>query len=95
MLIQRGAGTTILNGPSTYSGGTTPTAGVLAFGRDTVGSVDSGPIGTGPLLLAPESPNLTGAGNVLAFGARAPLRIRFSIRAARTIIRCRSAARMR
>jgi autotransporter-associated beta strand protein len=68
MLIQRGAGTTILNGPSTYSGGTTPTAGVLAFGRDTVGSVDSGPIGTGPLLLAPEAPNLTGAGNVQAFG---------------------------
>jgi autotransporter-associated beta strand protein len=70
MLIQRGAGTTILNGPSTYSGGTTPTAGLLAFGRDTVGSgtVDSGPIGTGPLLLAPEPPNLTGAGNVQAFG---------------------------
>jgi autotransporter-associated beta strand protein len=70
MLIQRGAGTTILNGPSTYSGGTTPTAGLLAFGRDTVGSgtVDSGPIGTGPLLLAPEAPNLTGAGNVQAFG---------------------------
>jgi autotransporter-associated beta strand protein len=68
MLIQRGAGTTILNGPSTYSGGTTPTAGVLAFGRDTVGTVDSGPIGTGPLLLAPEAPNLTGAGNVQAFG---------------------------
>jgi autotransporter-associated beta strand protein len=68
MLIQRGAGTTILNGPSTYSGGTTPTAGILAFGRDTVGTVDSGPIGTGPLLLAPEPPNLTGAGNVQAFG---------------------------
>jgi autotransporter-associated beta strand protein len=71
ILIQRGAGTTILNGPSTYSGGTTPTAGILAFGRDSVGTVDSGPIGTGPLLLAPESPNLTGAGNVQAFnGAR-------------------------
>jgi autotransporter-associated beta strand protein len=68
ILIQRGAGTTILNGANTYSGGTTPTAGVLAFGRDTVGSVDSGPIGVGPLLLAPEPPNLTGAGNVQAFG---------------------------
>lgn len=68
MLIQRGAGTTILNGANTYSGGTTPTAGALGFGIDTVGSVDSGPIGVGPLLLAPEAPNLTGSGNVFAFG---------------------------
>lgn len=69
MLIQRGAGTTVLAGPNTYSGGTTPTAGVLGFGIDSVGSTpDSGPIGVGPLLLAPEPPNTTGAGNVLAFG---------------------------
>jgi autotransporter-associated beta strand protein len=68
MLIQRGAGTTILNGANTYSGGTTPTAGVLALGIDTAGAVDSGPIGVGPLLLAPEAPNLTGSGNVQAFG---------------------------
>jgi autotransporter-associated beta strand protein len=72
MLIQRGAGTTVLNGPNTYSGGTTPTAGILALGVDSTGTApDAGPIGVGPLLLAPEPPNLTGAGNVQAFnGAR-------------------------
>lgn len=72
MLIQRGAGTTILNGPNTYSGGTTPTAGILGLGVDSVGTApDAGPIGVGPLLLAPEPPNLTGSGNVQAFnGAR-------------------------
>jgi autotransporter-associated beta strand protein len=72
MLIQRGAGTTVLNGPNTYSGGTTPTAGILALGVDSVGTApDAGPIGVGPLLLAPEAPNLTGSGNVQAFnGAR-------------------------
>src|SRR5271170_3905066 len=44
-LIQRGAGTTILNGLNTYSGGTTPSAGAIGFGIDTVGNVTSGPIG--------------------------------------------------
>ncbi len=72
MLIQRGAGTTVLNGLNTYSGGTTPTAGILALGIDSVGTTpDAGPIGVGPLLLAPEPPNLTGSGNMQAFnGAR-------------------------
>jgi autotransporter-associated beta strand protein len=72
MLIQRGAGTTILAGQNTYSGGTTPTAGLLALAIDSVGTTpDSGPIGVGPLLLAPEPPNLTGSGNLQAFnGAR-------------------------
>lgn len=68
MLIQRGGGTTILNGPNTYSGGTTPTTGSIGLGVDTVGSVTSGPIGTGPLLLAPEVPNTTGSGHVFASG---------------------------
>lgn len=72
MLIQRGGGTTILNGPNTYSGGTTPTTGSIGFGVDTVGSVGSvtsGPIGTGPLLLAPEVPNISGSGHVFASAA--------------------------
>jgi len=62
-LIQRGAGITILNGTNTYSGGTTPSAGVIGFGTS------SNPIGTGPLYLAPEVPGLTGNGTVLAYGA--------------------------
>jgi len=67
-LIQRGSGTTVLNAQNTYTGGTTPSGGNLAFGIDSVGAVTSGPIGTGPLLLAPEVPNLTGNGTVLAWG---------------------------
>ncbi|MGD0260071.1 MAG: autotransporter-associated beta strand repeat-containing protein [Verrucomicrobiota bacterium] len=71
-LIQRGNGATILNATNTYSGGTTPTTGTIAFGIDTAvdgsGNVLSGPIGTGPLYLAPETPDLTGSGTVLAWG---------------------------
>jgi fibronectin-binding autotransporter adhesin len=67
-LVQRGSGLTILSGANTYSGGTIPTTGNIGFGIDSVGSVTSGPIGTGPLLLAPEVPNLTGSGTVLAYG---------------------------
>ena len=66
-LAQRGSGTTILNGANTYSGGTTPTVGTIAFGIDTVGAVSSGPIGTGPLFLSPEVPNATGSGQVMAW----------------------------
>ena len=67
-LVQRGSGTTILNGANTYAGGTTPTTGTIAFGTDTVGAVSSGPIGTGPLFLAPELSNATGSGQVMAWG---------------------------
>ena len=67
-LIQRASGTTILNGANTYSGGTTPSTGAIAFGTNTAGAVTSGPIGTGPLFLAPELPNTTGSGTVLAWG---------------------------
>jgi autotransporter-associated beta strand protein len=67
-LIQRANGTTILNGANTYTGGTTPTTGAIGFGTDTVGGVTAGPIGTGPLFLSPELPNLTGSGTVFASG---------------------------
>lgn len=68
MLIQRGSGSTILNGLNTYSGGTTPTTGSIGFGVDTAAGLTAGPIGTGPLLLAPEVPNTTGSGHVFAYG---------------------------
>jgi fibronectin-binding autotransporter adhesin len=68
-LVQRGGGTTILNGANTYSGGTTPTTGSIGFGVDSVGNpVTAGPIGTGPLYLAPEVPDATGSGTILAYG---------------------------
>ncbi len=67
-LVQRDNGVTILNGQNTYVGGTTPTTGIIAFGADTVGTVTSGPIGTGPLFLSPEIPNAAGNGQVMAWG---------------------------
>src|ERR1022692_2366069 len=69
-LIHRGNGISIFNGQNTFSGGTTPTTvGGIGFGADTIGTApDSGPIGTGPLLLAPETTALTGTGNVFASG---------------------------
>jgi autotransporter-associated beta strand protein len=67
--ISRANGTTVFNGANTYSGGTTPTAGPIGLGIDTVGTTpDSGPIGVGPLNLAPEVPNTTGSGIVYASG---------------------------
>jgi autotransporter-associated beta strand protein len=70
-IIQRAAGITILNGQNTYTGGTIPTTGTIGFGANstpTVGTVTSGPIGKGALLIAPELPGTTGSGTVLAFG---------------------------
>lgn len=67
-LIQRGSGLTVLNGQNTYSGGTIPSNGSLGFGANTVGSVTSGPIGTGPLFIATEVGSTTGNGIVLAWG---------------------------
>ena len=67
-LVQRANGTTILNGANTYTGGTVPTAGSIGFGIDTASGLASGPIGTGPLYLAPELPNTSGSGAVFAFG---------------------------
>ena len=65
--------TTYLNGANTYSGGTTPAAGAIGLGIDSVGApVTSGPIGTGPLLLINDSTtSLTGSGTIFAHnGAR-------------------------
>lgn len=70
-LLQRGGGTTYLNGDNTYSGGTTNTNGRLSFGTNSTssgGSVVSGPLGTGPLVLANEVPGTGGAGAVEASG---------------------------
>jgi autotransporter-associated beta strand protein len=63
-------GTSYLNGPNTYSGGTTPAAGAIGLGIDSMGNpVTSGPIGTGPLLLINDSTtSLTGSGTILASG---------------------------
>jgi autotransporter-associated beta strand protein len=67
--MQKGT-TTFLNATNTYSGGTTPATGVIALGIDSVGTgPDSGPIGTGPLYLAPDSTtSTTGSGQILASG---------------------------
>jgi hypothetical protein len=62
---------TYLNGPNTYSGGTTPAQGAIGLGISSVGSptVTSGPVGTGPLLLAPDSTtSVTGLGEIFASG---------------------------
>jgi len=70
-VIQRGNGATVLNNLNTYTGGTTPSAGLIGFGIDstpTTGTVTAGPIGTGPLTIAPEVPNTTGSGQVFASG---------------------------
>jgi len=64
--VMRG-NTAVLTGQNTYTGGTTPTTGTIAIGADSIGSV-SGPIGTGPLFVAPEVPNATGSGSILAWG---------------------------
>jgi autotransporter-associated beta strand protein len=70
-IIQRGGGTTVLSGQNTYTGGTIPTTGVIAIGTNSTGSptVTSGPLGTSPLFLAPEQPNLTGDGTIIAWGS--------------------------
>ena len=70
--ISRDSGsTTIFNGPNIYSGGTTPSAGAIGFGINsspTTGTVVSGPIGTGPLNIAPEVNSANGSGTVFASG---------------------------
>jgi autotransporter-associated beta strand protein len=70
-LISRASGLTVLSGQNTYSGGTIPTTGTFGLGANstpTVGTVTSGPLGTGPLFIVPELPNTTGSGTILAFG---------------------------
>ena len=68
-VIQRGTGTTILNGQNTFAGGTTPTTGAIGVGASSIGTpgnVISGPLGTGVLLLAPEVPSITGSAMIEA-----------------------------
>jgi autotransporter-associated beta strand protein len=67
--VQRANGTSAFAGPNTYSGGTTPTAGFNAFAVDSTGSpVTAGPIGVGPLYVAPESGSGNGSGAIMATG---------------------------
>ncbi len=67
--MQKGNSTT-LNGQNTYSGGTTPAQGAIGLGVSSVSSgstLVSGPIGTGPLLLVPDSTtSVTGSGQIFA-----------------------------
>ena len=68
---QRGSASTILNGANTYSNGTYATTGGIGLGINstpTVGTVTSGPIGTGPLYISPEAGSASGSGTVFASG---------------------------
>jgi fibronectin-binding autotransporter adhesin len=70
-VVQRGSTTTYLNAQNTYSGGTTNTNGRLAFGANSTssaGTVISGPLGTGPLVMGNETPGSGGNSGVLANG---------------------------
>jgi uncharacterized repeat protein (TIGR01451 family) len=73
-VVERANGLTVLNAQNTYSGGTYPTTGSIAFGVDstpTSGTVTSGPIGVGPLYVSPEVGSGNGSGTVQAAnGAR-------------------------
>jgi hypothetical protein len=70
-MIHRGT-ITYFNGANTYSGGMNLAAGVIGLGIDsspTTGTVVSGPIGTGPLLMTEDSSSsTTGSGEVFASG---------------------------
>jgi hypothetical protein len=70
-LIHRGT-ITYFNGTNTYSGGMNLSAGAIGLGIDsspTTGTVVSGPIGTGPLLMTEDSSSsTTGSGEVFASG---------------------------
>jgi autotransporter-associated beta strand protein len=62
--------TTIFNNQNTYTGGTFPATGAIGLGVNSTGSADaptSGPIGTAPILLAPDSTTTTtGSGFIFA-----------------------------
>ena len=69
---QRGSASSVFNAQNTYSGGTYPTAGGIGLGVNstpTTGTVTSGPIGTGPLYIAPENGSASGSGTIYASGA--------------------------
>jgi autotransporter-associated beta strand protein len=64
-----GAALTTLNAQNTYSGGTYIPQGTLALGCSSTAGLASGPIGTGPLFLAPDSTTTTtGTGQLSASG---------------------------
>jgi hypothetical protein len=70
-VIIRGGGNDIFTGQNTYTGGTTPTTGTLGIGASSVGtpgSLTSGPLGTGYLLVAPEAGGTTGTGIIFSSG---------------------------
>lgn len=70
-LIQRAGGTTVLAGQNTFAGGIVPTTGTIGIGANstpTSGSVTSGPLGVGALLIAPEIGSGNGSGTILAWG---------------------------
>jgi autotransporter-associated beta strand protein len=48
---KNGGGTLVLSGANTFTNGFTLNAGILGLGSDTVGSVTSGPVGTGTLII--------------------------------------------
>jgi autotransporter-associated beta strand protein len=68
--MQKASTTTYLNGANTYAGGTYPAQGTIGLGRNSVDDpVTSGPLGTGPILLAPDSTTATtGSGTLIASG---------------------------
>jgi autotransporter-associated beta strand protein len=66
--IQRAGGTAVFNGANTYTGGTTPSTGVIALGTNSDSGLNYGPIGTGPLLVAPELGSSSGSGTIEAWG---------------------------
>lgn len=70
-VMQKGT-ITYFNGANTYSGGMNISSGAIGLGIDSVGSpgsVTSGPIGTGPLLMTIDSTtSTTGSGQVFAAG---------------------------
>ena len=63
---------TYLNAQNTYTGGTYPASGAIGLGVSSEGSAGaptSGPLGTGPIILMPDSTTtLTGDGEIFASG---------------------------
>jgi len=69
-VVNRGGGQAIFTAQNTYTGGTVPTAGSLGIGADSTGpgASTSGPIGTGDLIVAPETGSANGTGTIFAYG---------------------------
>ena len=68
-LKKDGVGTLVLSGQGTFTGGMTLIAGTLGIGADstpTSGTVTSGPVGTGTLILSGGAIQAVGAGHTIA-----------------------------